>query len=186
MQHSEKRATSHGQPSGRVAIVTGASRRLGIGAAICQALARAGNDIFFTHWSPYDDKMAWGAEEDTPDHLQAQLQVIGVRCEHMRADLANADTPRLIMDAVEARLGPASILVNNATHDDTDAPFDQLDATTLDAYYAVNIRGTILLSVELARRFALPSGGRIVNLTSGQGLGPMRGKLAYVTTKGAI
>ncbi|MBO0782418.1 MAG: SDR family oxidoreductase [Ktedonobacteraceae bacterium] len=77
-------------------------------------------------------------------------------------------------------------MVNNATHDDTQAPFDQLYAATLDAYYAVNMRGTMLLSVEFARRFALPSGGRIINLTSGQGRGAMPGKLAYVATKGAI
>jgi 3-oxoacyl-[acyl-carrier protein] reductase len=48
------------------------------------------------------------------------------------------------------------------------------------------MRGTILLTVEFAKRFSLPSGGRIINLTSGQGRGPMQGKLAYVATKGAI
>ncbi|HEU5200782.1 MAG TPA: SDR family oxidoreductase, partial [Ktedonobacterales bacterium] len=41
-------------------------------------------------------------------------------------------------------------------------------------------------SVEFARRFAGVSGGRIINLTSGQSLGPMPGELAYVATKGAI
>ncbi len=162
----------------RLAIVTGASRRRGIGAAICLALAQAGMDILFTHWSPYDSRMPWGAEEDEPAHLQRQIQALGVRCEHLQIDLATIDAPQHIMDAVQTRLGPASILVNNATHDDTDSPFDQLDATTLDAYYAVNIRGTILLSVEFARRFTLSSGGRIINLTSGQGRGPMHGKLA--------
>jgi len=172
--------------SQRIAIVTGASRRRGIGAAVCLALAHAGIDIFFTHWSPYDRLMPWGAEEDEPDHLQKQVQALGVRCEHMMVDLGTTDAPQRIMQTVEAQLGPASILVNNATHDDTDAPFDRLDAPTLDAYYAVNIRGTILLSIEFARRFTLPEGGRIINLTSGQGLGAMPGKLAYVTTKGAI
>ncbi len=44
----------------------------------------------------------------------------------------------------------------------------------------------MLLTIEFARQFALPSGGRIINLTSGQGRGPMPGKLAYVATKGAI
>lgn len=91
-----------------------------------------------------------------------------------------------ILHDVETQLGPASILVNNATHDDTEAPFDQLDAATLDAYYAVNMRGTMLLSVEFARRFTPSEGGRIINLTSGQGRGAMPGKLAYVATKGAI
>lgn len=170
----------------RLAIVTGASRRRGIGAAVCRALAQAGVDIFFTHWSPYDRLMPWGAEESEPDLLQKQLQALGVRCEHMMVDLAEVDTPQRIVEAAQTQLGAVSILVNNATHDDTNAPFDQLDAQTLDAYYAVNMRGTMLLSVEFARRFSLPAGGRIINLTSGQGRGAMPGKLAYVATKGAI
>ena len=174
------------QPSQPIAIVTGASRRRGIGAAVCLALAGMGSDIFFTHWTPYDQQMAWGAEEDGPDYLQSQVRALGVRCEHMMADLARVDAPHHIMQAVQERLGTASILINNATHDDTEAPFDQLDAHTLDNYYAVNIRGTILLTVEFARRLVEGSGGRIINLTSGQGRGPMTGKLAYVATKGAI
>jgi 3-oxoacyl-[acyl-carrier protein] reductase len=181
----EKHMTSHSSPR-RIAIITGASRRRGIGAAICLALAQAGTDIFFTHWSPYDQRMPWGAEEDEPIQLQKQVQAMGVRCEHLMIDLGIPDAPQRIIQVVEEQLGLASILVNNATHDDINAPFDQLDAPTLDAYYAVNIRGTILLSIEFARRFALPAGGRIINLTSGQGHGPMPGKLAYITTKGAI
>src|ERR1700731_2440887 len=145
--------------SRRLAIVTGASRRRGIGAAVCLALARTGADIFFTHWIPYDRRMPWGAEEEEPDLLQKLIRALGVRCEHMMVDLAEIGAPQRIIQTVQAQLGAASILVNNATHDDTEAPFDQLDAQTLDTYYAVNMRGTILLSVEFARRFALPSGG---------------------------
>ncbi len=170
----------------RVAIVTGASRARGIGAAVCQALAQADVDVFFTHWSPYDRRMPWGAEEDEPALLQRQVQARGVRCEHLMVDLGAAEAPQRIIQTAQALLGSVSILINNATHDDTQAPFDQLDAATLDAYYAVNMRGTMLLSVEFARHFALPSGGRIINLTSGQGRGAMPGKLAYVPTKGAI
>jgi 3-oxoacyl-[acyl-carrier protein] reductase len=170
----------------RLAIVTGASRARGIGAAICQSLARVGVDVFFTHWSPYDRQMPWGAEEDEPALLQKQIQALGVRCEHLVIDLGTPQAPENIIQTAQTLLGPVSILINNATHDDTQAPFDQLDAATLDAYYAVNMRGTMLLSVEFARRFALPSGGRIINLTSGQGRGAMPGKLAYVATKGAI
>src|SRR5260370_35900843 len=48
------------------------------------------------------------------------------------------------------------------------------------------MRGTMLLSIEFARRFTFPEGGRIINLTSGQGRGAMPGKLAYVATKGAV
>src|SRR5258708_8203433 len=48
------------------------------------------------------------------------------------------------------------------------------------------MRRETLLSGEFSRRFSMPSGGRINNLTSGQGSGAMPGKLAYVATKGAI
>ncbi|MGE5225100.1 MAG: SDR family oxidoreductase [Omnitrophica WOR_2 bacterium] len=170
----------------QVAIVTGASRRQGIGAAVCRALAAAGIDIFFTHWSPYDRRMPWGAEEDEPEQLQKQLQALGVRCEHLAIDLASRGVAPQLIRSVQERLGPASILVNNAVHDSVTASYDQLDAPTLDAYYAVNMRGTMLLSVEFARRFTGSTGGRIINLTSGQGRGAMPGKLAYAATKGAI
>jgi 3-oxoacyl-[acyl-carrier protein] reductase len=143
-------------------------------------------DILFTHWTPYDASMGWEDEEDTPAALRSRLIALGARCEHISVNLAEVSAPGLIMDAVEERLGAASVLVNNAVHDPVDAPFDQLDAQTLNAYYAVNIRGNMLLSVEFARRFTGGTGGRIVNLTSGQGRGPMPGKLAYVATKGAI
>lgn len=172
--------------SRRIAIVTGASRRQGIGAAVCRALALNGIDIFYTHWSPYDLRMPWGAEDNGPDYLQQQIQAQGVRCEHLLIDLAVRDAPARILQAVQDSLGPASILVNNAVHDNITAPFDQLDAPTLDAYYDVNMRGTMLLSVEFARHFTGSSGGRIINLTSGQGRGAMPGKLAYAATKGAI
>lgn len=49
---------------GRVAIVTGASRRQGIGAAICRALAAEGADIFFTCWRPYDQSIYQDSKED--------------------------------------------------------------------------------------------------------------------------
>ena len=52
--------------TGRIAIVTGASRRIGIGAAIARALAAAGADVCFTHYAPYDDEMTWGRDADGP------------------------------------------------------------------------------------------------------------------------
>ena len=60
---------------------------------------------------------------------------------------------------------------------------DIVEAATIDAHYAVNVRAPMLLSVLLARA-GRP--GRIVNLTSGQFLGPMPGELAYTASKGAL
>lgn len=169
----------------RVAIVTGASRRQGIGAAICRALAADGVDILFTHYQPYDRSTAWGADEEGPEALQRELAASGVRCVALHADLSLPETPEAVLDAVQAQLGQVSILVNNAAHSEN-GDFQQLDAAQLDAHYAVNVRGAILLSAGFARRWSGGEGGRIINISSGQSLGPMPGELAYVATKGAI
>lgn len=169
----------------RIAIVTGASREKGIGAAICRALAVQGIDIFFTHWRSFDSLMPHGVDEDGPAKLQQELQELGVRSENLEVDLSTVDAPKRILDEVEVKLGPPSILVNNAAYSTRDG-FEILDAATLDAHYAVNMRGTFLLAVEFARRLKGKNGGRIINLTSGQSVTPMPGELAYGATKGAI
>jgi 3-oxoacyl-[acyl-carrier protein] reductase len=176
---------SENQEQRRIAIVTGASRTQGIGAAICQALAKAKIDIFFTFWGKHDTDL-YGQEKGGPRELLSTLRQLDIRSECLEIDLGLPQATGQIIDEVEKRLGLPSILVNNAAHDDTEIPFDQLNAEVLDRYYAVNMRGTILLSAEFARRFSRPSGGRIVNLTSGQGLGAMPGKIPYIATKGAI
>jgi len=160
---------------GRVAVVTGAGRCRGIGAAICKALAEEGADVFFTYWE----------EGDEPEGLLEELRGAGVRAETMEVDLSLLESPERLLDMVAARLGPPWVLVNNAAYSTRDG-YEALDAATLDAHYAVNLRATALLSVGFARRFGGGSGGRIVNLTSGQSLGPMPGELAYAATKGAI
>jgi 3-oxoacyl-[acyl-carrier protein] reductase len=172
-------------PQKRIALVTGASRRIGIGTAICRTLAAQGMDVAFTYWHPYDNQMDWGADQDAPDLLTAELQAMGVSSLALSTDLSQADTPAQLLVQVEQQLGQVSVLVNNATYS-VNGDYQQLDASSLDAHYAVNIRGTFLLSVEFARRFKAGRGGRIINMTSGQSLGPMPGELAYAATKGAV
>lgn len=171
--------------AGRVAVVTGASRRQGIGAAVCRMLAAHGADILFTHWQPYDQAQPYGEDADGPAALQRELRALGVRAAALEVDLADPAAPGRVLDAAEARLGPPMILVNNATHS-VNADYRTLDAASLDAHYAVNVRATLLLSVEFARRFRGGAGGRIISLSSGQGVGPMPGELPYAATKGAI
>jgi len=171
--------------TGRVAVVTGASRRGGIGAAICRALACHGADILFTHWQAYDRTVGVGADEDGPVALERELRACGVRAEGRDVDLAAPDAHLRVLDYAAERLGPPTILVNNAAYSTNDG-YERLDAATLDAHYAVNVRAMALLSVEFARRYPGGPGGRIINLSSGQGVGPMPTELAYVATKGAI
>jgi len=168
----------------RVALVTGASRRIGIGAAVCRALAADGVDVCFTHWSPYDATMPWGKDAEAVQNLLDELRWNGVRAAAIEADLSQPGSAIKILDAAEAQLGALSILVNNATYS-VNGDYTQLDAAMLDAHYAVNMRGTFLLSVQFARRFN-GQHGRIINLTSGQSLHPMPGELTYAATKGVV
>jgi 3-oxoacyl-[acyl-carrier protein] reductase len=174
-----------GDLRGRVALVTGVGRRRGIGSAVCRELASRGADIVLSYWKPYDREMPWASDEDEPEALLGELRAAGVRAEGVEADLSRPDTPQLLLDAAEERVGIPSILVNVAAYSARDG-FEALDAETLDAHYAVNVRAMALLSVLFARRYPGGPGGRIVNFSSGQSLGPMPGELAYIMTKGAI
>jgi 3-oxoacyl-[acyl-carrier protein] reductase len=169
----------------RVALVTGVGRRRGIGSAVCLALAFRGADVVLSYWRAYDREMPWASDEDEPEALLGQLRAAGVRAEGIEMDLSRSDSARLLLDATEERLGWPSILVNTAAYSTRDG-FETLDAEALDAHYAVNVRAMALLSVGFARRYPGGPGGRIVNFSSGQSLGPMPGELAYVATKGAI
>jgi 3-oxoacyl-[acyl-carrier protein] reductase len=169
----------------KIALVTGVGRRRGIGSAICRALACSGADVFFTYWGRYDRDVSGDFDEDGPEALREELRGMGVRAEGVELDLSLPESPERLLDAVAGRLGPPSILVNNAAYSTPDG-FERLDAEMLDAHYAVNLRAAALLCVGFARRYPGGPGGRIINLTSGQSLGPMPGQLAYAATKGGI
>ena len=170
---------------GRVALVTGVGRRRGIGSAVCRALAARGADVAFSYYKPYDRAAPPATDEGEPDRLLEELRAAGVRAEGVPVDLARPDSAERLLDQTTERLGAPSILVNNAAHSERDG-FERLDAESLDAHYAVNVRAMALLSVQFARRHGGGPGGRIVNLSSGQSLGPMIGELAYAASKGAI
>jgi 3-oxoacyl-[acyl-carrier protein] reductase len=171
---------------GKVAIITGASRSKGIGAAICRSLANAGANVFFTHWSPFDEVSGNGSDKDFPNKLCEELKNVGVNAAHMEVDLSRSESPGLIMDKVEETLGTPSILVNNATFE-SPANFRTLTREILDRHYKVNNSGTLMLSIEFARRYekSFPEGkaGRIINMVS---KGPDPNNLAYIATKGMM
>jgi len=170
-------------------LITGVSRLAGIGTAIARALARDWADLFITYYRPYDHETGLAGDPGEPAQLLAELRAAGCRAAGMEIDLANPSVPERLFNRVEATLGPVSVLVNNATYS-MPGGIDALTAEQLDRTYAVNLRGMALLCAEFVRRYRAavppPEFGRIVNLTSGQSLGPMRGELAYVATKGAV
>src|SRR5688500_6884053 len=164
-----------------IALVTGASRRRGLGAAIAVELARSGWDVAFTHWAPYDAAMEWGPDEEGPAAIAESIRSAGGRALALEADLADPQTPPRVFAEVGASWGPVSGLVVN--HCEC-RPTGLLE-TTLESFQqhiAVNLIGHWLLVRELARQF--PAGttrGRIVSLTSDHTIG----NVPYGVTKGA-
>ena len=170
---------------GKVALVTGATRRVGLGAAIAQALAHAGADIGLGYFRPYDLRQPWGVKDSEPQELLAHLRALGGRAVGFEVDLARPEGPTELFALVQEALGPIHILVNNAAFS-TAVPIEQLTAEALDHHYTVNLRATALLCAEFVRRYPSGSGGRIINLTSGQDMVSMPTELAYAATKGGI
>jgi 3-oxoacyl-[acyl-carrier protein] reductase len=142
-------------------------------------------DVLFTHWNPYDRAMPWGGDAEGPETLRDEIRALGVRCDGIEVDQSRPEAATTILAETHARLGAPSVLVNNAAVS-TQTDYTTLDAAALDAHYAVNVRTMALLCVEFARHYPGGSGGRIINLTSGQSIGPMPGELAYAATKGAV
>jgi 3-oxoacyl-[acyl-carrier protein] reductase len=158
--------------NGRVALVTGVSRRAGIGHAISRRLAALGADVFRHHYAPHDREQPWGADPAGPSGLEL--------------DLAAPDAPERLMTAAVAAHGHVDILVCNHARSGSDGGLGELDAAMLDAHWAVNTRSSILLTQAFAAQHDGRPGGRVVLFTSGQDLGPMPRELAYAASKGAL
>lgn len=172
--------------AGRTALVTGVSRRTGIGYAIAQRLAQLGADLVIHSWAPYDATTPWGADPDGIEAILGDLRAHGRRVAHLAADFTDPDAPaQLIADAF-ASVGQIDILVLNHAYS-TMGALEDLTAAQIDTHLAVNVRASLLLVQAWAARHddARP-GGRVILMTSGQHLHPMPGELAYIASKGAL
>src|SRR5215469_1558062 len=167
----------------RTAIVTGASRKIGIAAAVARALARDGWNIVTTCWRPYDATMPWGSRSTEAGALVAELKRLGVRALLHEDNLEDPAAAGRIFDAAERGIGPVRALINAHAHSTSGGLLD-VTVAEFDRHMAVNARGVLLMSAEFARHFKGPRGtGRIVNFTSGL---PLAGEIAYAASKGAI
>jgi 3-oxoacyl-[acyl-carrier protein] reductase len=175
---------------GRAALITGVSRRAGIGYAIARRLAAMGADLFLHHYERHDHAQTWGADpggaQAAVDGVAAARAVSEAPLHHAELDLAAAGAPEQLLGAATEALRHVDILVCNHALSGSDGSLGTLDGAMLDAHWAVNTRSTILLAQAFAARHDGRPGGRIVFMTSGQDLGPMRGEVAYAASKGAL
>lgn len=170
---------------GRVALVTGVSRRKGIGFAIAQQLAMLGADVFIHSFSPFDASQPWGADPHGIAALIASLQQHGTHIAHAEVNLLDPTAPNLIMNTAMQAFGHIDILIANHAYS-TMGSLGELTAEEIDKHLQINVRGTLLLVQEFAAQHDDRPGGRVILLTSGQHLNPMPGELAYVASKGAL
>lgn len=172
---------------GRSVVVTGVSRRAGIGYALACRLAAYGASVFCHHFSPHDDEQPWGSDDLGPmlDGVRGHL-VGDARVADLHADLMDEGAPEHVIEAAVEEFGRVDALVCNQALSGSDGALGELTAVELDRHWAVDARASILLAQAFAAQHEDGASGSIVLLTSGQGLGPMPGEVAYAAAKAAI
>ena len=174
---------------GKVAIVTGAGRKLGIGRGIALRLARDGADVAvadicreFEEFPGYGLGM-WEGLKETADEIRA----LGVRGLPVRVDVTDAaQVEEMVRQTVEA-LGRLDIIVNNAGGAPGPAPVIALEEAAWNKTMAINATGTFLCSRAAARRMlAQGEGGKIINISSTLGKQGSPFLAAYCSAKAAV
>ena len=170
---------------GKTAIITGVSRRKGIGSAIAKAFAGQGADLFLVSWPNYDRAMPWGYSNDELQQTIKEIKSFDVRCEVLEIDLSESKSAKTIFEKAKDQFGSIEVLVNNAVVD-VEADVFTTTEKILQQHLSVNVNANVFLSSEFIQCFQSSRGGRIINLTSGQGLAPMPHNLPYAMSKAAI
>jgi len=159
------------EQTGKVAIVTGASR--GIGAAIAERLAGDG----FTVLVNYSGAAA------PAEALVRKIEAAGGHALAAQADVSDPAAVRRLFDAAETAFGGVDVLVNNAGIMSL-APLAQTADEDFDRQIAVNLKGSFNTLREAANR--LRAGGRIINFSSSV-VGLLQpGYAVYAATKAGI
>ena len=140
-----------GPMSGKVALVTGASR--GIGKAVALELAGRGADIAFNYFRSHESAAA----------AEQEISALGVKCLRVRAHLGDPEKIGELFSRVAESFGRLDILVNNAASG-VQRSLEELEEKHWDWTMAVNARAPWLCAKEAVK--LMGDGGHIVNITS--------------------
>ena len=166
-------------------LVTGASRRVGIGSEIARRVAADGASVMLHSWSPHDEQQPWGSDPGWAEALAAELRDLGGKAEHVAADFADPLAPSRVVGAALEAFGRLDAVVANHARSSAQS-LEALTAAEVDLTYAVNTRATLLLAQAFAAHHGGNRGGRIIVFTSGQYHGAMPGELPYIASKAAL
>ena len=159
--------------AGRTALITGATR--GIGLAIARAFAAAGARVLINSRKP-----------DAVERTVAELRAEGGTAEALPGNVSRADELDAVVAAALTRYDGPDILVNNAAANPVFGPFPEVSPEAFDKIIAVNLKAPF----ELARRLVQPmidrKRGAIINMSSIGGLAPEPGLGIYSVSKAAI
>jgi NAD(P)-dependent dehydrogenase (short-subunit alcohol dehydrogenase family) len=157
---------------GKVALVTGAARR--IGRSIALALAGQGADVVITYRESADQ-----AQQTVRD-----LEALGVRAAAVPANLREPESIRAAVAEAAAKFGRLDVLVNNAGRFET-AALEKISVEQWDAMFETNTRGPFL-AAQAAHPHLKASRGRIINIGSLGGIHPWPTHAHYCTSKAAL
>ena len=169
--------------SGKVALVTGAAGKAGIGRAIALRLAQEGADVAVNDLS--EDQSRRGGLADTV----VGIEETGRRALPVYADVTRADQVETMVNTVINHYGRLDILVNNAgaPAGRDRVPVVDLEESAWDLVHAVNVKGTFLCSRAVARvLIAQDQGGKIINISSTAGKRGVPRYAAYCSSKFAV
>ena len=155
------------------ALVTGAARRLG--AAMVRRLAAEGFRV----------ALHCNASRDEADALAAGIRSEGGICEVLTGDLAERVQVERVWDQAVERLGPLSLVVNNASLFRNDDLIGA-DEGDLDAHMAVNLKAPLWLMARMAQQRDLPDGALVVNMLDNKCFALNPDFFTYTLSKAAL
>lgn len=172
---------------GKVALVTGAGRKSGLGQAIGRRLAAAGATVVLHDRGATAGDIAPAHGVGTATDLEAvadELRAEGSNVATITADLLDADAIEKMVASVGERFGRLDILVNNAGIGFLFGPLVDMAIDHFDAVLGVNLRAPAIAIRHAARlMIAKGEGGRIINIASQAGKSGFAFASAYTASK---